>query len=75
MTRSIKKGPFVDPKLMKKVLKAKLVQTVIKNYELIKLNPNSLYSYQLNISNIQIWHKIAKKIGMKKFMESMKNEK
>ena len=23
MTRSIKKGPFVDPKLMKKVLKAK----------------------------------------------------
>ena len=50
-------------------------QEMIKNYELIKLNPNSLYSYQLNISNIQIWHKIAKKIGMKKFMESMKNEK
>ena len=53
MTRSIKKGPFVDPKLMKKVLKAKE-----SGVDAIKIQSYEADTITLNYKNNHFYKKI-----------------
>ncbi len=51
MSRSSKKGPFVDPKLLKKILKAKPDGTVIKTWSRASEIAPEMVGYTFGIHN------------------------
>ena len=75
MSRSIKKGPFVDSKLLKKVLKAKnearsnkvINSGSIKTFPALSSSSSSIYSNEMSIQHIKerLSFSAAKKIHMR----------